>query len=77
MHARSGPPADSVFLRLAALPLPPFRRPSLSNMNTRHATPDKEAIALLPPFERLALDRITLVTTQAGARKAQAALAAA
>ncbi len=64
-------------MRLAALPLPPFRRPSLSNMNTRHATPDKEAIALLPPFERLALDRITLVTTQAGARKAQAALAAA
>ena len=27
------------------------------------ATPDKEAIALLPPFDRLGLDRITLVST--------------
>jgi ribonuclease D len=43
-------------------------------MNIRHATPDKEAIALLPPFERLALDRITLVTTAAQAREAQAQL---
>lgn len=32
-------------------------------MNTRHPTPDKDAIALLPPFERLGLDRITLVNT--------------
>lgn len=32
-------------------------------MNTRHATPDKDAIALLEPFERLGLDRITLVNT--------------
>jgi ribonuclease D len=40
-------------------------------MNTRHATPDKEAIALLPPFERLGLDRITLVCTGAQARQAQ------
>jgi len=33
-------------------------------------TPDKDAIALLPPFERLGLDRITLVST--GAQAAQA-----
>ena len=39
-------------------------------MNTRHATPDKEAIALLPPFERLGLDRITLVTNGEQARHA-------
>jgi hypothetical protein len=38
------------------------------------ATPDKEAIALLPPFERLGLDRITLVYTGAQARQAQAHL---
>ena len=44
-------------------------------MNTRHATPDKDAIALLPPFERLGLDRITLVCTGAQARQAQDQLA--
>jgi ribonuclease D len=43
-------------------------------MHTRHATPDKEAIALLPPFERLGLDRITLVTTGEQARSAFAQL---
>ena len=43
-------------------------------MNTRHATPDKDAIALLPPFERLGLDRITLVSTGPQARLAQEAL---
>lgn len=32
-------------------------------MTQRLETPDKEAIALLPPFERLGLDRITLVNT--------------
>jgi ribonuclease D len=32
-------------------------------MNTRHATPDKEQIALLEPFDRLGLDRIALVAT--------------
>jgi ribonuclease D len=42
--------------------------------NTQHATPDKEAIALLPPFDRLGLDRITLVTDGAGAREALARL---
>jgi ribonuclease D len=42
--------------------------------NTHHATPDKDAIALLPPFERLGLDRITLVTDGAGAREAFAQL---
>ena len=43
-------------------------------MQERHPTPDKEAIALLPPFERLGLDRITLVSTGAQAHKAHAAL---
>ena len=43
-------------------------------MNTRHATPDKDAIALLPPFERLGLDRITLVCTGVKAQEAQAQL---
>jgi ribonuclease D len=44
-------------------------------MSTCHATPDKDAIALLPPFERLGLDRITLVCTAAQARQAQDQLA--
>jgi ribonuclease D len=35
-----------------------------------HPTPDKDAIALLPPFERLGLDRITLVNTAAQAVQA-------
>jgi ribonuclease D len=39
-------------------------------MTQRLETPDKEAIALLPPFERLGLDRITLVKT---AKQAQMA----
>jgi ribonuclease D len=43
-------------------------------MNSRHATPDKDAIALLPPFERLGLDRVTLVSTGAQAQEAQAQL---
>ena len=43
--------------------------------HTRFATPGKEAIALLPPFARLGLDRITLVTTGSEAREAQARLA--
>jgi ribonuclease D len=34
------------------------------------ATPDKEAIALLPPFDRLGLDRITLVSTAEQAHQA-------
>lgn len=38
------------------------------------STPDKEAIALLPLFARLDLDRITLVSTGAQARQAQAQL---
>jgi ribonuclease D len=42
--------------------------------NTHRATPDKDAIALLPAFERLGLDRITLVTDGAGAREAFAQL---
>jgi ribonuclease D len=43
-------------------------------MNIRLSTPDKDAIALLPPFERLGLERITLVHTAAQAREAQARL---
>jgi ribonuclease D len=45
-----------------------------AHSHTRRSTPDKEAIALLPPFDRLGLDRITLVTDGAGAREALAAL---
>ena len=37
-------------------------------------TPGKDEIALLPPFEQLLLDRITLVQTAAQAREACAAL---
>ena len=44
-------------------------------MHTRHPTPDKDAIALLPPFERLGLDRIALVTTGNQAQEAKAHLA--
>lgn len=43
-------------------------------MQTTHPTPDKEAIALLPAFTRLGLDRITLVSSGAQAREACAAL---
>ncbi len=41
------------------------------SMNAHKPTPDKEAIALLPEFERLGLDRITLVCTGSQARQAQ------
>ncbi len=37
-------------------------------------TPDKDAIALLPPFERLGLDRITWVSTPKQAQQAHDAL---
>lgn len=46
-------------------------------MHTRHPTPDKDAIALLAPFERLGLNRITLVSTETEAHAAYAALASA
>ena len=36
----------------------------------RHSTPSKDEIALLPPFERLGLDRITLVQNGTQARDA-------
>ena len=39
-------------------------------MNERLPTPDKDAIALLPPFERLGLDCITLVCTGAQGQQA-------
>ena len=42
---------------------------------TRHPTPDKDAIALLPEFERLGLDRITLVSSSPQAHDAYAHLA--
>ena len=53
----------------------PLARPHSSHQPTRHATPDKDAMALLPEFARLGLDRITLVSTGAAAREAAAALA--
>jgi hypothetical protein len=43
-------------------------------MTQRRDTPDKEAIALLPPFERLGLDRITRVNTAKQAQLAHDAL---
>ena len=42
----------------------------------RRPTPDKDQIALLMPFDRLGMDRITLVTTAAQADSACAALCA-
>jgi hypothetical protein len=39
-------------------------------MNEHLPTPDKDAIALFPPFERLGVDRITLVSTLEQARQA-------
>lgn len=44
-------------------------------MNTRHATPDKEQIAQLEPFDRLGLDRIALVSTGGQAESAADELA--
>jgi len=46
-------------------------------VNQHLDTPDKEAIALLPPFERLGLDRITLVNTGKQAQLAHDALVSA
>jgi ribonuclease D len=43
-------------------------------MSTHHPTPDKDAIALLPAFDRLGLDRIALISTGAQAKEAFAAL---
>jgi len=44
-------------------------------MTARHATPDKEQIALLEPFERLGLARIHLVATASQAHDAWGELA--
>jgi ribonuclease D len=44
------------------------------NAREHRPTPDKDEIALLEPFERLDLDRISLVSTAAQAREACAAL---
>lgn len=44
--------------------------PAARGRMAHQATPDKEAIALLPLFERLGLDRITLVNTGAQAHQA-------
>ena len=46
-------------------------------MQTHHATPSKDEIALMEPFERLGLDRITLVASAAQARQAAAELSSA
>jgi ribonuclease D len=46
-------------------------------MQEHKATPDKEAIALLPEFERLGLDRISLVCTGSEAHHAHGQLIAA
>jgi len=46
-------------------------------MQAHLPTPDKEAIAQLPEFERLGLDRISLVSTGAQAHRAHEALIAA
>ena len=46
-------------------------------MQSQHATPSKEQIALLPEFERLGLERIALVATAAQAQQARAELGAA
>ena len=43
-------------------------------MDKQHPTPDKDAIALLPVFDRLGLDQITLVSTEVQARAAYEAL---
>jgi ribonuclease D len=43
-------------------------------MREHQPTPDKDAIAQLPVFERLGLDRIRLVTTAAQAKEAAASL---
>ena len=43
-------------------------------MTPANLTPDKDAIAMLPPFERLGLDRITLVNTGPQAQEALAQL---
>ncbi|MBK6321576.1 3'-5' exonuclease [Candidatus Aalborgicola defluviihabitans] len=40
-------------------------------MHTTHATPSKDDIALLPPFERLGLNRIVLVSTAEEASRAR------
>jgi len=45
-------------------------------MTQRRDTPDKDAIALLPPFARLGLDRITLVSTAKQAEQAHSTLVA-
>jgi ribonuclease D len=50
---------------------------SMQNQTPQRATPDKEAIALLPTFARLGLDRITLVTTGTQAGRAYDQLVAA
>ena len=38
--------------------------PTIASMQAHHPTPDKDAIALMPVFERLNLDRIHLVSEE-------------
>jgi ribonuclease D len=49
---------------------PPSSRPA-----HHHDTPGKDEIAVLPPFDRLGMDQITLVATEVQARAAAAQLA--
>ena len=47
----------------------------IRSMQHRPATPDKDAIAAMPPFARLGMDRISLVATGPQAREAFTLLA--
>ena len=49
-------------------------RPMHHTPREQHSTPDKDAIALLPEFGRLGLDRITLISTGPQAHAAMALL---
>lgn len=61
----------------ADTPQAPRRPAATANHTEQHRTPHKDEIALLEPFDRLGLDRITLVTTAAEADRACAAIAGA
>ena len=60
-------------LRWGCRPIEPGY-PVPKTMHTRHSTPDKDQIALLPEFGRLGLGHITLVATYAQAQEAATAL---
>lgn len=70
MHCMTAPPSPS-----GRTPHQPHRPAPVNERGEVHPTPHKDEIALLEPFERLGLDRITLVTTAAQADHACAAMA--